>query len=193
MSELEVLIADVSEESALVAIITAAFITDPMARWSFPDAPTYLAVMPDVVRAFGGAAFTAGSAFHVTGRAAALWLPPGVEPDAERLAALVAAHAPPHVVADSTGLFEQMAQFHPTEPHWYLPLIGVDPMAQNQGHGSKLLRALLSRADRDGVSAYLESSNPRNIPLYERHGFEALGTIQVGSSPPLVPMLRRSR
>ena len=28
--------------------------------------------------------------------------------------------------------------------------------------------------------AYLESSNPRNIPLYERHGFEALGEIQVG-------------
>jgi hypothetical protein len=38
-----------------------------------------------------------------------------------------------------------------------------------------------------------ESTNPRNVPLYERHGFERLGTIQSGSSPPLFPMLRRPR
>jgi hypothetical protein len=39
----------------------------------------------------------------------------------------------------------------------------------------------------------LESSNPRNITLYQRHGFEILGTIQIGSSPTLVPMLRPPR
>ncbi|MGZ9111899.1 MAG: GNAT family N-acetyltransferase, partial [Rhodoplanes sp.] len=37
------------------------------------------------------------------------------------------------------------------------------------------------------------STNPRNMSLYLRHGFEALGTIRIGSSPPLVPMLRRPR
>jgi hypothetical protein len=41
--------------------------------------------------------------------------------------------------------------------------------------------------------AYLESTNPKNIPLYERHGFEVLGTIQVGTSPAVCPMLRRPR
>ena len=41
--------------------------------------------------------------------------------------------------------------------------------------------------------ACLESSNPKNIPLYERHGFELLGTIQVGASPPIFPMLRKIR
>ena len=44
--------------------------------------------------------------------------------------------------------------------------------------------------DRDGVLAYLESSNLRNVPLYERHGFEVLGAIQAGGSPSIVPMLR---
>jgi hypothetical protein len=39
----------------------------------------------------------------------------------------------------------------------------------------------------------LESTNPRNISLYRRHGIEQLGTIQAGSSPTLVPMLRRLR
>jgi ribosomal protein S18 acetylase RimI-like enzyme len=51
----------------------------------------------------------------------------------------------------------------------------------------------LSRCDAEGLPAYLESSNPRNIPLYQRHGFEILGKIQVGSSPPVVPMLRAPR
>ena len=47
--------------------------------------------------------------------------------------------------------------------------------------------------DRDGVLAYLESSNLRNVPLYERHGFEILGTIQAGGSPTITPMLRKPR
>ena len=59
--------------------------------------------------------------------------------------------------------------------------------------GSALLRYALEQCDRDGMPAYLESSNPRNIPLYQRHGFEIIGTIQAGSSPTVVPMLRRAR
>ena len=50
-----------------------------------------------------------------------------------------------------------------------------------------------ARFDAEGVVAYLESSNPRNIPLYERHGFEVMGKIQVGAAPVLTPMLRRPR
>jgi hypothetical protein len=51
----------------------------------------------------------------------------------------------------------------------------------------------LRRCDREGLPAYLESSNPRNIPLYQRHGFEVLGTIQLDASPPITPMLRAPR
>ena len=51
----------------------------------------------------------------------------------------------------------------------------------------------LERCDRNRLPAYLESTNPRNIPMYRRFGFEILGTIQVGSSPPMVPMLRPAR
>lgn len=55
------------------------------------------------------------------------------------------------------------------------------------------MRHGLIPCDRDGTLAYLESSNPKNIPLYERHGFELLGTIQAGNSPPIFPMLRKPR
>ena len=65
-----------------------------------------------------------------------------------------------------------------------------DPASRGRGYGSALLRHALQRCDRENAPAYLESSNPRNIPLYERYGFKALGSIQSGSSPTLVPMLR---
>jgi GNAT superfamily N-acetyltransferase len=71
--------------------------------------------------------------------------------------------------------------------------MGIDPVHQGKGLGGALLEHAAAICDRDGAPAYLESSNPRNIPLYERHGFEALGRIQAGSSPTMVPMLRKPR
>jgi ribosomal protein S18 acetylase RimI-like enzyme len=94
---------------------------------------------------------------------------------------------------DGAAVFEQMAKFHPQEPHWYLPLIGVDPAHQGKGYGDALMSYALDRCDRERVPAYLESSNPRNVSFYRRHGFEPVGTIQAGSSPTLVPMVRRPR
>ena len=86
-----------------------------------------------------------------------------------------------------------MRGYHPREPHWYLPLIGVDPFQQGSGLGSALMRHALARCDREGKPAFLESSNPKNVSLYERNGFEMLGRIQVGASPILFPMLRKAR
>lgn len=194
MSTLSVTTAGPSEARRVIDVITLAFSADPMARWSLPDAAQYLEVMPDVVAAFGGGAFAAGSAHLLDGGAgAALWLPPGTEPDGERLVSLMQAQAPAAIQDDLMQVFALMGQYHPAEPHWYLPLIGVDPARQGRGVGSALLRHALERVDQDHLPAYLESSNPRNIPLYERHGFEAIGTIQAGSSPTMVPMYRKPR
>lgn len=89
------------------------------------------------------------------------------------------------------AVIEEMGRFHPEEPHWYLPFIGVEPAQQGNGLGAKLLQASLKTCDGAQQPAYLESTNPRNRPLYERHGFEAIGEIRVGDCPPIVPMLRR--
>jgi ribosomal protein S18 acetylase RimI-like enzyme len=35
----------------------------------------------------------------------------------------------------------------------------------------------LKAVDRNGLIAYLESSNPKNISLYQRHGFEVTSEI----------------
>jgi ribosomal protein S18 acetylase RimI-like enzyme len=149
---------------------------------------------PSFVRAFAGKAFAHGSAYCVDGYAgAALWLPPDVHPDEDAMMALLQRTGSAQVQKDGSAVFEQMGRFHPQEPHWYLPFIGVDPFHQGKGYGAALMQHALIPCDRDQTLAYLESSNPKNVPLYQRHGFELLGTIQVGTSPPIFPMLRTPR
>jgi ribosomal protein S18 acetylase RimI-like enzyme len=186
--------ATASDAEAVVDTLTLAFSADPAARWLYPDSRRYLERFPGFIKAFAGAAFEHGSAYCAVDHAgAALWLPPGVRPDEEALSALVKNTVGERRRADVLALLEQMDRCHPAEPHWYLPMIGVDPASQGKGCGSALLAHTLERCDREDALAYLESSSPKNIPLYIRHGFETLGTIQAGSSAPLFPMMRRPR
>ncbi len=194
MTKVTIKIANTSDEAPVIDVVVLAFSADPTARWLYPDPHQYLTHFPPFVRAFGGKAFVQGSAYYVDGYAgAALWLPPEVHFNEEELISLLQRTVAQREQADAFAVFEQMGHFHPSEPHWYLPLIGVDPTQQGKGYGSALMQHALLPCDRDHTLAYLESSNPANIPLYQRHGFTLLSTIQVGASPPIFPMLRQPR
>jgi len=186
--------AGTSGKRQIVDVITLAFATDPAARWMYPNSQQYLEYFPNFIRLFGGKAFETETAYYINSfSAASLWLPPGVSSDEDALVALFQNTVSKDIQDDLFAVFEQMGEFHPREPHWYLPLIGVDPTRQNKGYGAMLMQHALAVCDRERMPAYLESSNPRNITLYQRHGFEILGTIQAGSSPPLFPMRRKPR
>lgn len=193
MTERGVKTATLEEIDQCVAIVVLAFSGDPVARWAFADPRVYYEIFPRFVRAFGGKAFDHGSAHHIAGRAAALWLSPGIEPDEETMFALIESAVVESDREAVFGLFEQMATFHPTEPHWYLPFIGTDPVKQGNGDGSALLRHALGICDQQKMPAYLEATSPRSASLYRRHGFETLGVVQAGNSPPITPMLRKPR
>lgn len=183
--------ATTSGRRQIVDVITLAFSSDPAARWMYPNSQQFLEYFPNFVRLFGGKAFKYESAYYVESfAAAALWLPPNIHPDENALVSLLKTTVSREIQDDLFAVFEEMGNYHPREPHWYLPLIGTDPARQGKGCGSALLEHALARCDRDRKPAYLESSNPKNIPLYERFGFERLGTIQCGSSPPVFPMRR---
>ena len=176
-----------------VNTIVLGFAADPMTRWVWPASSEYLRIMPQFVMAFGGRAFEHGTAYITErARAAALWLPPGIEPDDVAMAAIMAQTLRPDIADDLGHVVQGMASYHPREPHWYLPLIAADPHWIGQGLGALLMQHALRRCDEEGIAAYLESSNPRNISLYERYGFEIIGEIQHGCSPTMTPMLRRA-
>ena len=183
-----------SRADQAVGTIVLAFSADPAARWFYPDPHDYLTHLPRFVHAFAGKAFECNSAYQIDGYSgAALWLPPEVHPDENALMALLQRTIVEENQQNVFAFLEQMDRYHPSEPHWYLPMIGVDPAKQGNGYGSALLKHALERCDGEGKLAYLESSSPKSIPLYQRHGFELVGTIQVEQSPPIFPMLRKPR
>ncbi len=174
------------------ATLTAAFIADPVMRWIYPAAEDYLDAYPRFLKAFCGSGIADGTAFAdepLSG--ACIWLAPGSRVSDGAVAAVVKETVAPERLETFGAITEQIDQYHPhDEPLWYLPCIGVDAAGQGKGVGSALMKHALRLCDEQGVRAYLESSNPANISLYERHGFEVMGRIQAGSAPPITPMIR---
>ncbi|HWV70462.1 MAG TPA: GNAT family N-acetyltransferase [Pseudosphingobacterium sp.] len=62
----------------------------------------------------------------------------------------------------------------------YLWFIGVLSTEQHKGIGSSLLKQVLDGAANAGLSVYLETSTPKNIPWYRSFGFQNYGTINLG-------------
>ena len=82
----------------------------------------------------------------------------------------------------------------PSEPHFYLFILGTDAKTQSQGLGSQVLKPVLDICDAQGLAAHLESSNSRNVPFYQRHGFEVVGEIELEAGGPVIrPMHRAPR
>jgi GNAT superfamily N-acetyltransferase len=186
-------IAGHAEIEHAIATLVLAFAKDPVARWMYDDPHQYLLHVPRLFRALGTSSFEAGAAQRTNdGIGVAIWLPPGVHGDDGPLEAVIAESIAQERQAEVAAVFERTEDYRPTEPHWYLSLIGVEALRRNKGCGAALLHPL-RQCDREHLPAYLWSSNPLNISLYERHGFKISGTIQVGSSPSIFPMLRCAR
>ena len=187
-------IASEAEINHAIATLVLAFGTDPVARWMYREPDQYLLHAPRLFRALGASSFAACAAQRTSdGLGVALWLRPAVAGDDESLEAVIAESIVKEKQADVGAVFERTERYRPTEPHWYLSLIGVEVLHRNKGCGAALLEHGLRQCDREHRPAYLWSSNPQNTSLYQRHGFEVVATIQVGSSPPIIPMLRRTR
>lgn len=183
------------EKQKALDVFTLAFVDDPVLRWVMADGSLYLANLGAAQFALGGRALQHGTGHCLDDfSAAAFWLPPGVGVDEEAMGAVIERVVTDEKKgADLMGVVEQMGSFHPHEPHWYLAVLGVDVNRQGKGLGSILMKHALARVDAERMPAYLESSNQRNIPFYERHGFEVIGRIQSGTSPVVTPMLRPAR
>ncbi len=173
----------------LVDTLSDSFAEDPMFNWLFPTTQMY----PFLFRMLVKDVYLPRGIVHLEGqgRAAALWLPPEQRLKvAPRLRLLrfglqllrVNGLRPVWRVARQSSVF---ARHHPKEPHYYLQFIGCRRSDQGQGIGAALLKQGIRICDERGMPAYLECSNARNIPLYERHGFEVTGEEAVGKNGPV--------
>lgn len=83
----------------------------------------------------------------------------------------------------------KIKSFHPKERFSYLWFIGVSPEFQNAGKGSQLLNEIIRDSNAEGRPIYLETSVDRNIPWYEKHGFEIFQSLDLSYK---LYMLRRN-
>jgi GNAT superfamily N-acetyltransferase len=178
-----------SRAEEVMTVMVRAFNDDPATRWMFPDQGQYLTHFPTFVRLYAFDAFEKGIVHGVEGiDAYAMWLTPGAPSDDGGINELLIRCTPKRRHSEIFELIAEMASFRTREPHWFLPLIGVDQMGQ--GYGSALMKHMLARCDAEHRIAYLDNTNEANCAFYEQHGFRKLGVVRVASCPPVYPMLR---
>ncbi len=62
------------------------------------------------------------------------------------------------------------------EKTWYMYIFSTRKKNQNRGYGKKLMKLILSYADRKGYRVCLETNQAENIAMYEHFGFRTVNT-----------------
>jgi GNAT superfamily N-acetyltransferase len=180
-----------ADAAAVGAALATAFADDPVFRWLVGErAPRVVAAITQLGCERHPSQFT----FSEQG-AAAWWHPPG----AWRLGLAETLRLVPRVApiarAGSLRLLRMSSlveKQHPTDDHAYLGYLGA--AEQGRGLGAQVIAPALEVCDAFGWPAYLESSNPRNLPFYRRHGFVDREPLRVPPGCPVItPMWRDPR
>ena len=164
------------------SVLARAFQLDPPMLYICPDPASRARVLPSMMKAFVTYSWMFGEPLTTREKieAVALWLPLddlSEDPERDRQAGIDQMHATldAETLTRFMHIVSKAEQFHQqTAPgkHLYLSTLGVEPSRQGQGLGSALIRPMLERADAEGLPCYLETFQPRNVALYQRHGFK---------------------
>ena len=187
-----------THSEAMADVLADAFATDPVLNWVIPAPALYR----DFFRLLIRDTFLPTGTLHLQAakRGAALWLPPGagfkVPPSMAALSLftrlLLRSGPGPLLRLSKQG--EVFERHHPTDPHYHLVFLGARRDAQGQGVGSALIKQGTRLCDEQHLPAYLESSNEKNVPLYERHGFDVIAEESLpGGGPKVWFMWREAR
>jgi GNAT superfamily N-acetyltransferase len=184
---------------AVAACLADAFHEDPLwGHWTFPDEATRAERMLPFMAFWASCGVrTPWLRMSEQAETVAVWLPPG-EPeltDTEAVALeqlldeLFGARKP-----EFDDLFAQFDAQHPhDEPHYYLGWWGTQSRHAGKGLGTALIEENLARIDAEHRPAYLESTNPVNLPRYAALGFEPRGTLGPPGGPVVTTMWRSAR
>jgi len=180
----------------LATSLASAFLDDPVAVWMFEDPATRLAQLRRWMRFNVEMGLTRGHLYTAGGNlAAAIWSPPNVtlfdDLWGPRMAKVMNEQLGERAGEVMQALARVFASQPVDEPHFYLFTLGTHAEHQNRGLGGRVLEPVLAHCDAQGLSAHLESSNPRNLAFYQRHGFEVTGEIAVTATGPIIRPMRR--
>jgi len=180
----------------LAGVLAHAFYDDPVTAWFYPGARRRLIharrFFAIRLRQLAGQKLVYTTP-ELSG--AALWAGPGRWRDDARQSLMLLPMLPvlaPRLRQVARAVRE-IERHHPTEPHFYLSVVGTDPRLQGRGVGSALLAPVLERCDARALPAFLECSKESNVRFYARLGFVLTERIGLPDGPPLWLMWRRPR
>ncbi|MEU6971561.1 GNAT family N-acetyltransferase [Kitasatospora aureofaciens] len=179
---------------AISRVLARAFEDDPMMCWFFPEEATRPAALGSYFTTLLTRQYLPYGLCERTEHAAAFWVAPEAQekavPDEETIRELA------DFLGDRADWFRQCVEAAaanaPQEAHWYLAVLGADPLAQGRGQGAALLRSGLARADAAGLPVHLESSKAENLAVYRHFGFEVLEEVPLPGDGPTLWTMRRA-
>jgi len=193
------------EQSAVIGGLARAFYDDPLFNFFVPDPVS----QTKGLLSFMGASVVDATPFgHIwiartDGKVAcaAVWLPPGAYPRGARRDVMTNLRGLPTFIrsgrrlAGAVKLLNALDKAHHEieEPHYYLAILGTDPLYQRSGAGSAALQPVLEKCDIEGLTAYLETQKEENIAYYRRHAFDLIEKVEVGGVPPVWTLSRKPR
>lgn len=182
--------------AAVGGSLARAFATDPVWQWLVPSSRRFQQRASQLMRSVVQMHLSTDSVWTTAGAGATgVWAPPKKFRTPASQFVRVAHRFVPAAGVAGMRRFAAVAtldDLHPSEPHWYLALLGTDPAHQGRGLGSAVMQPGMAAADAAGVGCYLESSKESNIAFYRRHGFEVIGTHDIsGGAGPRVWLMWR--
>jgi GNAT superfamily N-acetyltransferase len=190
-------VATADDTAAVTETFALAFRDDPVWSWAFPDDASRLGKLREFWGLLVRGALPHGWIWLTEGcGAATLWIPPGepdlVGPEADRYSPMLIELAGDRAEEVAT-LSAGFKAARPSEPHYFLSLLGTHPDRRGRGEGMWLLEQNLAAIDGEGAAAYLESTNSGNDHRYEACGFERFGEFSLPEGPVVGCMWREAR
>jgi len=170
-------VAGPDDRDVVVATVVAAFRNDPAFQYFFPDPKRY----DHEAAVFAAYLFDKRVAKQLVWvaencEAVAMWDNPSSAADWENegddplyLEAVERMGSAAERIEIYDGPVEA---FLPSTPYWYLGILACHPDHAGQGLARRVSREGLNSASATGVDSYLETTNPSNLGIYERAGWE---------------------
>lgn len=174
--------------------VLAAFATDPLLRWVWPDDERYDACGRGFFGLLLDLRLAAGEVWTADGGSAvAMWDPPGglylPTPDAVWTGVKTGFT---EVERGRWATYESVMRLpQGMPPHWYLGVLATEPARQRGGLARAVVAPVLAAADRTGLATYLETASEDNLAVYGRLGFETVRDAPMPDAGPTCWLMRR--
>ncbi|MDG4822001.1 GNAT family N-acetyltransferase [Asanoa sp. WMMD1127] len=174
--------ATAADRQQVVETVVAAFDQDPAFRFFFRDPVTRDAEAAEFAGHLFDQRVAPGTTWVIEGgRSLAMWDAPRGWSSSEGEPKLAVSD---EALARLDDYHRAVQGFFPRrQPFWYLGVLATHPSHAGRRLGREVMKPGLAAAAAAGLPAYLETTNPHNVGVYERAGWRVSGSTHLDDLP----------